>query len=131
MHFAEIDPKTLTIIDVYLDSPQYSNSNREDIVRVPDDVHYQCMEAYKDGENIRLRNKTDPDLLETLNTSAMKNLRSERNRLLMETDKYAIPDFPHVSDEIKQAWLDYRQALRNLPANTDDPKTPIWPISPS
>ena len=39
----------------------------------------------------------------------------------METDKYALPDFPHQSEEIRQAWLDYRQSLRDLPAQSGFP----------
>lgn len=45
-------------------------------------------------------------------------LRKERDSKLRETDHYALPDFPHDSDEIRQAWLTYRQALRDLPANS-------------
>ena len=56
-------------------------------------------------------------------------LRKERNKLLTQTDKYATIDFPHGSEAAKQAWLDYRQALRDLPANTD-PSNPTWPIAP-
>ena len=57
-------------------------------------------------------------------------LRKERNKLLTQTDKYATIDFPHGSEAAKQAWLDYRQALRDLPANTTDVENPTWPIAP-
>ena len=60
----------------------------------------------------------------------MKKLRAERDALLSQTDKYATIDFPHGSEAAKQAWLDYRQALRDLPANTTDVATPVWPIAP-
>ena len=59
----------------------------------------------------------------------LKKLRAERDALLSQTDKYATIDFPHGSEAAKQAWLDYRQALRDLPANTD-PSNPTWPIAP-
>jgi len=29
------------------------------------------------------------------------------------------------------AWAAYRQALRDLPANTADPRNPVWPIPPA
>ena len=45
-----------------------------------------------------------------------------RDKLLAETDRYATMDFPHKSEELKQAWLDYRQALRDLP----DTSYPYW-----
>jgi len=61
----------------------------------------------------------------------MKLLRTERNKILLQTDKYTIPDWPHPTPEAKQAWLDYRQALRDLPANTTDPENPVWPQAPN
>ena len=60
-----------------------------------------------------------------------KLLREQRDTLLQKTDIYALPDFPHASQEIRQAWLDYRQTLRNLPSVTEDPENPIWPTPPS
>ena len=59
-----------------------------------------------------------------------ETLRIERNKLLKSSDKYTIPDWPHPTPEAKQAWLDYRQALRDLPANTTDPENPVWPTPP-
>ena len=32
--------------------------------------------------------------------------------------------------QLPQVWMDYRQALRDLPANTVDPANPIWPVKP-
>lgn len=60
----------------------------------------------------------------------MKKLRTKRNALLEKTDKYATIDFPHESEAAKQAWLEYRRALRDLPANTTDIDNPLWPIAP-
>jgi hypothetical protein len=61
----------------------------------------------------------------------MSIIRENRNNLLNSTDKYIVADFPHPTEEAKQAWLDYRQALRDLPANTEDPENPIWPVPPN
>jgi hypothetical protein len=61
----------------------------------------------------------------------LNELRAARDALLEKTDKYATSDYPHASEEAKQAWLDYRQALRDLPANTTDPENPIWPEAPT
>lgn len=60
-----------------------------------------------------------------------KKLRKTRDELLEKTDKYTTNDFPHASEENKQAWLDYRKLLRDLPANTQDPENPVWPIPPT
>ena len=56
----------------------------------------------------------------------LKVLRNKRNQLLTETDFYALSDVT-MSDEMKT----YRQALRDLPANTADPKNPTYPTKPS
>ena len=61
----------------------------------------------------------------------LKELRTKRNTLLEQTDKYTLPDWPHPTLEDRQAWLDYRQALRDLPANTEDPANPVWPTAPT
>jgi len=56
----------------------------------------------------------------------MKLLREKRNRLLAETDYLTLSDTTEMSD----AWKTYRQALRDLPANTSDPENPTWPTKP-
>ena len=56
----------------------------------------------------------------------MDKLRAERNILLTESDWTQSPDSP-LSDEVKDDWASYRQALRDLPANTADPADPTWP----
>ena len=64
------------------------------------------------------------------NEVAFKNLRQERNTLLEHTDRYATLDYPHSNTVVQQNWFDYRQALRDLPANTEDPANPVWPTRP-
>jgi hypothetical protein len=52
-------------------------------------------------------------------------LRHKRNQLLAETDYLALADVT-LTDEMRA----YRQALRDLPANTVDPANPVWPTKP-
>ena len=61
----------------------------------------------------------------------LKELRTKRNTLLDQSDKYVTVDFPHTTPEKKQEWLDYRQALRDLPTATEDPANPVWPTIPT
>jgi len=56
----------------------------------------------------------------------LQSLRAERNRLLAETDYLGLPDLGGFSAEMTA----YRQALRDLPANTTDPANPVWPTKP-
>ena len=76
---------------------------------------------------------------EIINEEPMKQLREERDKKLLETDKYtSIPDWPHASEEVKQTWVTYRQALRDLPANAEPSLNEngeliniTWPTPPS
>ena len=61
----------------------------------------------------------------------LKELRTKRNILLTQTDRYATLDYPHSNLAVQQTWFDYRQALRDLPTVTEDPANPVWPVQPS
>ena len=63
---------------------------------------------------------------DVLPVEQMKELRSRRNQLLAETDYLGLPDLGGFSAEMTA----YRQALRDLPANTTDPANPVWPTKP-
>ena len=56
-------------------------------------------------------------------------LRQQRDIKLKESDwRVVVTDYP---SENKDAWIAYRQALRDLPSNTTDPYTVSWPTPPS
>lgn len=58
---------------------------------------------------------------------AWTNLRNERNARLSASDWTVLSDTPTSTT----AWKTYRQALRDLPANTTDPFNPVWPTPPA
>jgi len=61
----------------------------------------------------------------------MKILRGERDNLLVESDNHVNPDqWASMNDVVQNKWSDYRQSLRDLPANTPDPANPTWPVEP-
>jgi len=60
---------------------------------------------------------------------ALVGLRAKRNTLLTESDWTQYNDSP-LTDEVKAEWAVYRQSLRDLPENTDDPTNPTWPTPP-
>jgi len=57
----------------------------------------------------------------------LEQLRAKRNCLLAETDWTQSRDVILPNDA---EWATYRQALRDLPANTADPANPVWPTKP-
>ena len=64
---------------------------------------------------------------DVLPVEQMAAIRRQRNQLLTETDYLGLPDLGGFSAEMTA----YRQALRDLPANTVDPANPVWPTKPS
>ena len=55
-------------------------------------------------------------------------IRSQRDALLKDSDWAIISDAtPKPS---KEAWLTYRQALRDLPQNFETPEEVVWPDKP-
>lgn len=59
-----------------------------------------------------------------------QKLRTERNSILKDSDWSQLSDAPLTSSQ-KTAWVTYRQALRDLPANTEDPKDITYPLPPN
>ena len=68
--------------------------------------------------------------VDTVTTEAWTQLRAERNRRLAATDWTQLAD-AHLSQEKKDAWAAYRQELRDLPDETQDPTAPEWPLDPT
>ena len=108
------------------------------------DVEYVSGSTYEDivwktnATNIPTKNVVDAKVLELKNGKPLRLLRIERNQLLTDCDYKAMSDYPYSSDIVKQAWLTYRQALRNLPSNSspqlddDGELTNVnWPTPPS
>jgi len=58
---------------------------------------------------------------------ASAELRTKRDALLVSSDWTQAADSP-LTNEAKASWTTYRQALRDLPANTADPAAPVWPV---
>ena len=52
--------------------------------------------------------------------------REERNRLLAETDFYALSDVTMSAE-----MATYREALRDLPASTENSEDVVWPTKPA
>ena len=57
-----------------------------------------------------------------------EEIRAKRDSLLTASDWSAFPDAkPKPS---KQAWLTYRQTLRDLPSTFKNPEEVVWPEKP-
>ncbi len=67
-----------------------------------------------------------PEAQAALDAQQAANVRTERNRLLAESDWTQLPDSP--PDAL--AWGVYRKALRDLPSQPGFPWDIIWPEAP-
>ena len=79
-----------------------------------------------DGNVVELdQTLVDTAAAELVTENAWQVLRTKRTKLLSETDYLALSDVTMSSE-----MTTYRQALRDLPANTTDPANPVWPTKP-
>ena len=130
MKFAEVNPETLEIIDVYNNSC-LENQVSDTLIKIPDDLNYQCIEAYRDEDNkIKLRHVSNVEFINEITQINFESLRSKRNELLKECDWITLKSYSR-NEPVPEEWKTYMQTLRDLPANTTDPENPVWPQAPT
>lgn len=85
------------------------------------------------AENGEEMSTDNPEYLEFVKNSenpapTWEQIRSQRDSLLKDSDWSVAGDAnPKPS---KEAWLTYRQALRDLPQNFSEPAEVVWPEKP-
>ena len=104
-------PKTLTLNGVTLDVWES--------IRLPEGYEKPPKEEF------------EAKLQELIDAQPLKELRTKRNTLLEQTDRYATLDYPYATEDDKQSRLTQRQTLRDLPSTTEDPANPVWPTAPT
>lgn len=70
------------------------------------------------------------DSREVLRSAEWASLRARRDQLLRATDYLQVLDSP-LSEPQRAELAGYRQELRALPENTQDPFAVVWPVRPS
>ena len=98
-------------VDFNVDEPYTYES-----INLPDGYTKPSKEAY------------DEAFTRYLNIELFKVFREQRNKKLTESDFMMLSDYP--KEDIEE-WKVYRQALRDLPTNTEDPENPNWPTPPN
>lgn len=58
-----------------------------------------------------------------------EKIRALRDQLLLQSDWTVFPDAQPKPN--KEAWLNYRQTLRDIPKKYTSPQAVIWPQKPS
>lgn len=126
--FARVDADTLTVTLKY-NTNGGSRWALDDLeCTIPLDVLAE--QAVRDPETGEITLTQDPVKVQAKLDAAWASLRSQRNARLAACDWTQLAD-AHLSQEKKDAWAAYRQELRDLPDETQDPTAPEWPLDPT
>ena len=120
------------------------DSDAQEVLRYPTTFPEQFTDQYPldTYTHLYVENMVDPDSVKPTKTddgsvTLVPNLewhwtalRTQRNQLLQQSDWVALSD-AHLSQDKKDAWFTYRQALRDLPDETTNPLEAEWPLDPT
>ena len=95
---------------------------------VPEDMDQETLGVESDGQG-GFTFTIDPAKVQARTQAAWTALRTERNARLAASDYTQLQD-AHISQDKKDAWAAYRQALRDLPDETTNPLDAEWPPAP-
>ena len=80
-------------------------------------------------EDITTEPELTPEFLECIKNNTIDHYKKIRNNLLLQTDKYLLPDFPITAEQL-EIVKEYRQALRDFTNNNYElPERPDFLIS--
>lgn len=93
-------------------------------------IYEQSLETFDAEKQRRLREQLAEEELIEASRDYWEELRAQRDFLLSQSDWTQGNDSPLTLQQ-KEEWKIYRQALRDVPSNTIDPKRSVWPLPPS
>lgn len=104
-----------------------SNEPQVDLIEIDFDIGQsnQAWLKYKFSEKKWIDIRTD----QQKNFDKDKEIKSQRNLLLISSDWTQIPNNP-LTQEQQEAWAVYRQELRDVTSQSGYPFNVIWPTSP-
>lgn len=135
MPWVIVNNETLEIVTTYSSEPDiqleyygdWGNTELFTHVKIPEGYKSNVTLAERDSDGvIQIVENPDDNKLDI----AFQSLRTLRNSKLVACDWTQFIDSP-LSPEKKAEWAQYRQQLRDLPANTTDPTNVTWPAPPS
>ncbi len=108
-----LDPESLTLRDWYFSDSPIVPMTPGIRLEVPEDLTWDVVKGVQ-GEDGSVTLQADPLKVQAKTAQAWRDLRSQRNARLAASDWVALAD-AHLSQDKKDAWFAYRQALRDLP----------------
>ena len=100
-----------------------------DCVEISEELHRKLLDLQSSGKIIVPDNNGHPVAVNPAPAKiTWEQIKAKRDTLLKDSDWIDLPNSPVKN---KQAWLDYRQALRDLPETFETPESVVWPKSPN
>ncbi len=134
--YLSLRPGTLEIVDRFQGNQRDvdSRSSKLEHIIVPPNINSSYVILSRNPESNEIEFSEDAEAIERDRLNAIQfswdKLRYERNIRISNTDWVMLSDIS-MTTEKKEEWITYRQALRDLPANTTDPENVTWPTPPS
>ena len=132
-----LDSNTLSISDWYFSDSPIVPVTPGIRLEVPEGLTWDVVKGVAaDDGTVTLQ--ADPLKVQAKTAQAWTALRTQRNQLLQQSDWTALSD-AHLSQDKKDAWFTYRQALRDLPDDlaasvpegAGPPDLFEWPLDPT
>ncbi len=119
-------------VDPVFNSPEPDVTNLQQVLpdgAVQDELgkwveKWRVVDKFEANE-LHTKAEQETAFLQGLEDTAFESLRTERNRLLAETDYFALSDVTMSAE-----MTEYRKLLRDLPENTEDVFNPVYPEKP-
>lgn len=108
----------------------HGNTIPDDAVEITDEVYSEMFLAQMAGKVIRPDQNGHPVAVEPPDPGdeeLARRARAKRESLLKSSDWTQLPD---VSETVSSVWRVYRQALRDITAQTGFPRVIEWPVAP-
>lgn len=99
---------------------------------VPEKMSLYCLKARVLTEDGSYEFYNDSDLMTSYQDQLLYDVRQQRNQLIASSDWVMLSDV-NMEEDKRQAWIAYRQALRDFPSSIDlsNSSNITWPSPPS
>jgi len=123
--------ETWKVVEVFVDEVDQDGN----VIKTRDELLAESKAAEAAAEKARLEQEVAEEKArqERLTQELLEFNTEKRNQMLNQSDRFVLPDFPHSSEEIKNAWLTFRQELRDITTheNWPDLEEADWPVAPT
>ena len=127
-----LEPDTLEIVDRFEGTEEdvKSRSSQLEFVKLDAGIDPKVVDISRDDSGnviVQLNEEKKNKINEDVQQFNLIQLRRKRDAHLQKSDWTQTND---IGLENEEEWLAYRQALRDLPVNSEDPTNPVWPEPP-